>query len=108
VQAWVRYAKFEMQNGQVGLARQCYERAVEELGEDAQTVSPAAQKSVCRLVCVFVCLCVVFVCVYVCVCVCVRAHVCKVEDFMESVCVSVAQSIPFRYCACSCVLFLSV
>lgn len=37
-QAWVRYAKFEMQNGEVGLARRCYERAVDELGEDAQTV----------------------------------------------------------------------
>eukprot|EP00983_Pelagomonas_calceolata_P093266 1157757-Pelagomonas_calceolata.AAC.13 len=35
--SWIRYAKFEMQNGKVGLARQCYERAVEELGEDAQT-----------------------------------------------------------------------
>ena len=40
VKAWVRYAKFEMKNGQVGLARQCYERAVGEMGEDAQTVSP--------------------------------------------------------------------
>lgn len=38
MQAWVRYAKFEMKNGEVQLARQCYERAVEELGEDAQTV----------------------------------------------------------------------
>ena len=40
VKAWVRYAKFEMQNGQVGLARRCYERAIEQLGEDAQTVWP--------------------------------------------------------------------
>lgn len=39
VKAWVRYAKFEMKNGQVGLARKCYERAVGEMGEDAQTVS---------------------------------------------------------------------
>ncbi len=37
-QAWVRYAKFEFQNGEVALARRCYERGVEELGEDAQTV----------------------------------------------------------------------
>ena len=40
VKAWARYAKFEMQNGQVGLARRCYERAIEQLGEDAQTVWP--------------------------------------------------------------------
>lgn len=39
VKAWVRYAKFEMKNGQIGLARTCYERAVGEMGEDAQTVS---------------------------------------------------------------------
>ena len=39
VKAWVRYAKFEMQNGEVGLARKCYERAVEELAEDGETVS---------------------------------------------------------------------
>ncbi len=39
VKAWVRYAKFEMKNSEIGLARGCYERAVEELGEDAQTVS---------------------------------------------------------------------
>jgi hypothetical protein len=38
-QAWVRYAKFEMQNGEVALARKCYERAVEELGDDANHVS---------------------------------------------------------------------
>ena len=42
VKAWVRYAKFEMQNGQVGLARRCYERAIEQLGEDAQTVWPVS------------------------------------------------------------------
>lgn len=40
VKAWVRYAKFEMQNGEVALARGCYERAVEELAEDGETVSP--------------------------------------------------------------------
>lgn len=39
VKAWVRYAKFEMQNGEIGLARKCYERAVEELAEDGETVS---------------------------------------------------------------------
>lgn len=39
VKAWVRYAKFEMKNSEIGLARAAYERAVEELGEDAQTVS---------------------------------------------------------------------
>ena len=38
VKAWVRYAKFEMKNGDVALARQCYERAVESLGDEAQTV----------------------------------------------------------------------
>ena len=38
VKAWVRYAKFEMKNGDVARARQCYERAVESLGEEAQTV----------------------------------------------------------------------
>lgn len=40
VKAWVRYAKFEMKHGELELARQCYERAVEELGEDGQTVRP--------------------------------------------------------------------
>ena len=39
VKAWVRYAKFEMQNGEIGLARKCYERSVEELAEDGETVS---------------------------------------------------------------------
>ena len=40
VKAWVRYAKFEMKSGgNVGAARACYERAVEELGEDANNVS---------------------------------------------------------------------
>lgn len=38
VKSWVRYAKFEMKEGEVARARRCYERAVEELGEDAQTV----------------------------------------------------------------------
>ena len=41
VKAWVRYAKFEMSNGNVALARNCYERAVESLGEDGQTVREA-------------------------------------------------------------------
>ena len=41
VKAWVRYAKFEMKNGQIGLARKCYERAVGEMGEDGQNVSQA-------------------------------------------------------------------
>lgn len=40
VKAWVRYAKFEMQSGgDVAAARACYERAIEELGEDANNVS---------------------------------------------------------------------
>ena len=43
VKAWVRYAKFEMKNSEIGLARAAYERAVEELGEDAQTVSHPMQ-----------------------------------------------------------------
>ena len=38
VKSYVRYAKFEMRNGDVVRSRRCYERAVEELGEDAQTV----------------------------------------------------------------------
>ena len=38
VKSYVRYAKFEMRNGDVLRSRRCYERAVEELGEDAQTV----------------------------------------------------------------------
>lgn len=41
VKSYVRYAKFEMRNGDVARSRRCYERAVEELGEDAQTVSHA-------------------------------------------------------------------
>ena len=49
VKAWVRYAKFEMKNGQVGLARKCYERAVGEMGEDAQTVSLTSV--LCNLAC---------------------------------------------------------
>lgn len=49
VKAWVRYAKFEMKNGQVGLARQCYERAVGEMGEDAQTVSLQPDLTVLQL-----------------------------------------------------------
>ena len=39
VKAWVRYAKFEMTNGNVGGARTCYERALEAMGEDAHNVS---------------------------------------------------------------------
>ena len=38
VKAWVRFAKFEAQSGEFSRARACYERAVEELGEDGQTV----------------------------------------------------------------------
>lgn len=38
VKAWVRYAKFELQNNDVARARSCYERAMEALGEDANTV----------------------------------------------------------------------
>lgn len=39
VKAWVRYAKFEMKSaGDVAAARACYERAIEELGEDANNV----------------------------------------------------------------------
>lgn len=38
VKAWVAYAKFEMGSGEVQRARRCYERAVEELGEDAAQV----------------------------------------------------------------------
>ena len=39
VKAWVRYAKFEMKSGgDVAAARACYERAVDELGEDANNV----------------------------------------------------------------------
>ncbi|KAL4860107.1 Crooked neck-like protein 1 [Chlorella vulgaris] len=38
VKAWVRYAKFEMKSGgDVMAARACYERSVEELGDDANT-----------------------------------------------------------------------
>ena len=40
VKSWVRFAKAEMKEGEISRARRCYERAVEELGEDAQTVSP--------------------------------------------------------------------
>ena len=42
VKAWVRYAKFEMQSGDVGRARACYERSVEQLADDAHTVRPGA------------------------------------------------------------------
>lgn len=44
VKAWVRYAKFEMKSGgDVAAARVCYERAVEELGEDANNVGLCAE-----------------------------------------------------------------
>lgn len=39
VKAWVRFAKFELQNNDVARSRSCYERAMEALGEDANTVS---------------------------------------------------------------------
>ena len=48
VKAWVRYAKFEMKNSEIGLARAAYERAVEELGEDAQTVRHHPQGKILR------------------------------------------------------------
>ena len=34
----MRFAKFEMKNGDLAAARHCYERAVDELGEDANNV----------------------------------------------------------------------
>ena len=34
VGAWIRYAKFEMKNGEVARARNCYERAIEKLADD--------------------------------------------------------------------------
>ena len=37
MKAWIRYAKFEVKNGSVENARRCYERAIEQLGEDGQT-----------------------------------------------------------------------
>ena len=43
VRSYVRYAKFELRNGDVARSRRCYERAVEELGEDAQTVRTLCQ-----------------------------------------------------------------
>jgi crooked neck len=36
VSTYIKYAKFEMKNGDVGRARAVYERAVEELGEDGR------------------------------------------------------------------------
>lgn len=36
IKSWVRYAKFEMKSRRIGLARHCYERAIEELGEDGE------------------------------------------------------------------------
>jgi hypothetical protein len=45
VKAWVRYAKFEMQAGEVPRARRVYERAVEELAGEAAMVRPAVQAS---------------------------------------------------------------
>jgi hypothetical protein len=38
-----RYAKFEMSVHEVGRARACYERALEEMGEDAHTVRRCSQ-----------------------------------------------------------------
>lgn len=38
VKSWVRYAKFEMKHSNVAGARTCYERALEALGDDANTV----------------------------------------------------------------------
>lgn len=35
--AWIRYAKFEVRNGEIERARRCYERAMDQLGEDGQT-----------------------------------------------------------------------
>ncbi|XP_049368259.1 uncharacterized protein LOC125833161 [Solanum verrucosum] len=34
VSAWIRFAKFEMENGEIERARNCYERAVEKLADD--------------------------------------------------------------------------
>jgi hypothetical protein len=34
----VRFAKFELRNGDVARARQCYERGLQDLGDEAQTV----------------------------------------------------------------------
>lgn len=34
VGAWVHYARFEMKNGEVARARNCYERAIEKLADD--------------------------------------------------------------------------
>jgi hypothetical protein len=42
VKAWVRYAKFELSHNNVAGARSCYERAMEALGEDANTVRGGA------------------------------------------------------------------
>ncbi len=40
IKAWVRYAKFEMKDGGgPAAARAVYERAIEELGEDGNSVS---------------------------------------------------------------------
>lgn len=41
VKAWVRYAKFEMQAGEVPRARHVYERAVVELEGEATMVCPS-------------------------------------------------------------------
>lgn len=36
VKAWIKYAKFEVKNGEVARARKVYERSIEQLGEDGQ------------------------------------------------------------------------
>ena len=36
VSAWIRYAKFEMTNGEIVRARNCYERAVDKLADDEE------------------------------------------------------------------------
>jgi hypothetical protein len=74
VKAWVRYAKFEMKNGEIPLARGCYERAIEELGEDGQTVGHPLDLNhrPCPSPCLPLCLmspvpCLMCMCVDVCV-----------------------------------------
>ena len=47
VKAWVRYARFEMKQGDVAAARRCYEHAIEEMGEDAHPVGEGAWAASC-------------------------------------------------------------
>ncbi len=42
VRSWVRFAKFELRSGDVARSRQTYERALQDLGEEAQSVGAAA------------------------------------------------------------------